>query len=85
MKEYTAPELEKLPDLPAGHLGMYVNVPKGYVCKVGEDFAPHLIFNPETKHVIVYYYWESSCYGDSASDIQFNGHYDELTSYTAGE
>lgn len=87
MREYSASELEKLPDLPDSfnHLRMYANIPIGYTCKVGKDYEPHLLYNATTKHVIVLSYWESQCYGDSASDIQYNGHYSELVTYTAPE
>lgn len=85
MKEYSVVELEKLPDLSLGHISSYINVPKGYVCKIGGSFEPHVLFNPDTKHVLVYSYWESSCYGVSASDLQFNGHYSEVMAYTAPE
>jgi hypothetical protein len=87
MREYTISELEGLPDLPdsINHLRMYVNIPIGYACKIGKDYEPHLLYNTTTKHVLVMSYWESTCYGDSASDIQFNGHYDTVKDYTASE
>ena len=85
MRDYSVEELDKLPDLPLLHLSIYIEIPADYLCKVGKDYEPHLLYNPKTGHVIVYSYWESSCYGDSASDIQFNGHYSELISYKAKE
>jgi len=82
--QYTkAEELSKMPDLPLEHLSGYVNVPKGYVCKVANPHGTHLVYNPETKHVIVYSYHETRCYVDSASDVQYNGHYDQSMDFTA--
>ena len=85
MRVYTVAELEKLPNISLAHLSIYINLPKDYVCKVGSDYELYLLYNPTTKHVIVYSYWESSCYVDSAEDIQFNGHYDQINEYTASE
>ena len=84
MEQYTkAEELNKLPDLPFDHLSSYVNVPKGYVCKVANLHGTHLVYNPETKHVIVYAYSETPCWIDSASDVQYNGHYKESMDFNA--
>lgn len=83
MKEFSIEELAQLPDLPLSHISAFIDLPSGYVCKLREDFGPHLLFNPSTNHVITYYYWESPCYGDNASDIQYNGHYSVSQDYTA--
>ena len=83
MNELTAQELIKMPDVNMDNLSMFVNVPKGYVCKRGKDWESFLIFNPDTNHVIIYYYYETTCYVSSASDEQANGHFNESQKYTA--
>ena len=81
----TLSELKKLPNLPVSHFQGYVNIPKGYVIKQGVVFGDHLLFNPETNHVIEYYYHETTGYGVSASDMVANGHYDKSAEYVAAD
>lgn len=82
---YKAAELKALPDLPLDHLSGYVNIPQGFVLKIGKDYATHTLFNPETLHVIVYTYSESVCYVDGPNDAQYNGRYTEADTYIAGD
>ena len=80
---YTAAELDAAPDLPLDHLAGYVSLPKGYVCKAGIDYSIQLIYHPETKHVMIYTYSETTGYGDSSTDIVYNGHYNLSEEYQA--
>jgi hypothetical protein len=75
MKKYSKEELLKMPDVSTTHLSMYVEIPKGYIGKVCADWENHVLYNPESNHVLVYEYYETMCYVTSASDEQANGHY----------
>lgn len=69
-------------DLPfLEHLGGYVSLPKGYVCKIARDYDFYTLFNPETNHVLIYGYHETEAFGDSPSDIMYNGHYEVIEEY----
>ena len=83
MKEYTAAELEALATKNDDNFSMFMTPPKGFMCKMACPYGDHLFYNPDTKEAIQYHYWESTGYGDSASDIVYNGHYSESFRYTA--
>ena len=83
LPEYTAAELDHMDDEDTSNFKMYNAILAGFKCKDSTPYGDHLFYNPETKEVIGYHYWESTGYGDSASDIVYNGHYSESFRYTA--
>lgn len=82
MRHYTQKELNAMPNQDVGHLSMYIEIPKDYVLKLGLPWEDHLLYNPITNHAMIYYYYETECYVESASDIQYNGHYETSQNYT---